>query len=118
MALFSHETKGDVPPYPDNKVTLAFGDDMMPVLVERLRTDSVEVLLAGLQAAIRLLPTPGNTVRAVEAGGIAEFVKLSLHPVLDVRRKAVSALQAALKFPQAKAAFVEGMWGIRMTCFE
>lgn len=107
-ALVSHETKGDVPPYSDTKVTLAFGDDVFPVLVERLGEQSVEVLLSALQAAVRLLPTPLNAVKAVSAGLIPRLVALSSHAEVSVRRKAVEALEAAITAPAPKAAFVEG----------
>lgn len=109
----SHEAKGDVPPYPDTKVTLAFGDDVFPVLVARLRGAAHDdVLLSGLQAAIRLLPTPLNGVKATEAKAVEAFVGLAEHGSPAVRRKAVQALEILLQTPQAKEVFVSGEYFI------
>lgn len=107
-ALFTHETMGDVPFYPDTKVTLAFGDDVFPVLVAKLGSDSVDILLAALQAATRLLPSPLHGVKAVAAGAVEQFAVLCAHEDVGVRRRAARALEVIFATPQAKEAFVAG----------
>lgn len=106
--IYDHETKGDVPPYPPSKVTLAFGDDVFPVLVTRLRSEDVEVLIAALKASCRLLPTPLDAVKAVNAGVMPEFVRLAQHANEAVREQATNAILAALGSSQGKEALVGG----------
>lgn len=109
-AIVSHETRGDVPPYPDTKVTLAFGDEVFPMLVVHLRSPTLEVVQSALGAGNRLLPTAINTVKAVAAGAIPEYARLCKHTMVDIRRAAATALEIAFVQPQAREAFAEGLW--------
>ena len=107
--LRDHAVRGDVPPYPDTKVTLAFGNDTLPVLVTRLReSDSVEVLQAALQAVLRLIPVALNAVKAVTAGVVPELVRLCSHSDTVVRQRASHTVEVGMVNPNFKRAVVEG----------
>ena len=114
--IAAHACMPDVPPYPDTKVTLAFGNDTMPVLVTKMKSDSVEVLRAALQAAGRLLPTSLNAAKAVSAGAVPELVRLCSHDDVVVRQRASAAVEVAMVNPSVKRAFVEGAAG-EVCCF-
>lgn len=90
-------------------MTLAFGDLTFPVLVERLSDPDAppEVLRAASRAALRLLPTPLNTVHAVDAGAIPVFVRLASHPDVVIRRTATELVAQAMRSGTAKKDFVE-----------
>lgn len=105
--LPDHECKTDIPPFPDTKVTLAFGAMTFPVLVTKLQSADAEVLRGALRASVRLLPTALNTTNAARAGAIPEFARLCCHEDTLIRQRASKALVIALKQGIAKDAFVK-----------